>query len=75
MIFKKSKNNSRPKESKEFNPWLSQARIRVEHVFSWIKRFKIFKNCYRGKLKKFGLRFNLIVGIYNWEKNLSTLML
>jgi len=32
-----------------------------------LKRFKILSDKYRNRRKRFGLRFNLIAGIQNWE--------
>lgn len=67
--FKKSKNNPLTKEKKEYNKFLSQVRIQVEHVFVRLKRFKILALRYRNKIRRFCLRFNLISGIYNFELN------
>jgi len=39
----------------------------VEHVIGWIKRFRIIADRYRNRRKRFGLRFKLIAGIYNYE--------
>ncbi|MCC8467272.1 MAG: IS5/IS1182 family transposase, partial [Rickettsia endosymbiont of Eriopis connexa] len=36
-------------------------------VISMLKRFKIISDKYRNRQKRFGLRFNLIAGIYNFE--------
>ena len=38
-----------------------------EYVIGKIKRFKIVADKYRNRRKRFGLRFNLISGIYNFE--------
>jgi len=38
-----------------------------ENVIGMIKRFKIIADKYRNRRKRFGLRFNLIAGIYNHE--------
>lgn len=63
--IKKNKNKRLSKEDKVHNHDLSKIRIRIEHVFSWLKRFKILKLHYRNKAKRFCLRFNLICGIFN----------
>ena len=39
-----------------------------EHAIGFIKRFKIVADRYRNRRKRFGLRFNLIAGICNYEK-------
>ncbi|KJV86598.1 IS5 family transposase ISOt6 [Orientia tsutsugamushi] len=38
-----------------------------ETVIGMLKQFKIIANKYRNRRKRFGLRFNLISGIYNFE--------
>ncbi|SPR02632.1 IS5 family transposase ISOt6 [Orientia tsutsugamushi] len=38
-----------------------------ENVIGALKRFKIIADKYRNRRKRFGLRFNLISGIYNFE--------
>ena len=38
-----------------------------ENVRGMLKRFKIISDKYRNRRKRFGLRFNLIAGIYNLE--------
>ncbi|BAQ64793.1 mobile element protein [Geminocystis sp. NIES-3709] len=39
----------------------------IEHVNRKLKIFKILSQRYRNRRKRFGLRFNLIAGIYNYE--------
>ena len=50
------------------------ARIRVigEHINRKLKIFKILADRYRNRRKRFGLRFNLIAGLYNYELRLSS---
>jgi hypothetical protein len=57
------------KEDKEFNRSVSRDRVLNENVIGFIKRFKIIADKYRNRRKRFGLRFNLIAGIYNYELN------
>ena len=38
-----------------------------EGVIGNLKRFKIVADKYRNRRRRFGLRFNLIAGIYNYE--------
>jgi hypothetical protein len=64
---KKSKKNPLTKEDKANNQKLASARALNENVIGSLKRFKIIADKYRNRRKRFGLRFNLIVGIYNWE--------
>jgi hypothetical protein len=67
MPKKKSKKNPLTLEDKKQNHQLSSERVLNEHVIGKIKRFKIISDKYRNRRKRFGLRFNLIAGIYNYE--------
>ena len=67
MPKKKSKNNPLTLSDKQRNRELSSQRVLNEHAIGKIKRFKIVADKYRNRRKRFGLRFNLIAGIYNRE--------
>jgi DDE superfamily endonuclease len=67
MPKKKSKKHPLTKADKENNKQLSSERVVNENVIGCLKRFKIIADRYRNRRKRFGLRFNLIAGIYNWE--------
>lgn len=54
-------------KDKQYNRALSSQRVQVENIIGWIKRFRIIADQYRNRRKRFGLRFNLIAGIYNYE--------
>jgi hypothetical protein len=64
---KKSKKYSLTKEDILGNKRLSTQRVLNENVIGILKRFKIITDKYRNRRKRFGLRFNLIAGIYNYE--------
>jgi len=64
---KNTKKNKLTKEQKEENKELSSKRVLVENVIGSLKRFRILAERYRNRRKRFGLRFNLIAGIYNFE--------
>lgn len=66
---KKTKKNPLTKEDKKKNRELSSERVLNENVIGMLKRFKIIADRYRNRRKRFGLRFNLIAGIYNYECN------
>ena len=73
MPKKKSKKNPLTKEEKKNNRKLASDRVVNENVIGMLKRFKIIADKYRNRRKRFGLRFNLIAGLYNWElKNWRT---
>ncbi|MEG4143968.1 IS5/IS1182 family transposase, partial [Microcoleus sp. Pol7_B1] len=42
-----------------------------EHVNRKLKIVRILSERYRNRRRRFGVRFNLIAGIYNYELNLS----
>lgn len=67
MPKKRSKKNPLTKMDKNKNRELSSERVLNENVIGMLKRFKIIADRYRNRRKRFGLRFNLIAGIYNWE--------
>jgi hypothetical protein len=55
------------KEDKLSNHIISSERVTNEHAIGFIKRFKILSERYRNRRKRFGLRFNLIAGICNFD--------
>jgi hypothetical protein len=64
---KKTKKHPLTKEDKIENKKLSSQRVTNENVIGMLKRFKIIADKYRNRRRRFGLRFNLIAGIYNYE--------
>jgi len=64
---KRTKKNPLTTEDKHNNQMLSSERVLNENVIGMLKRFKIIADRYRNRRKRFGLRFNLIAGIYNME--------
>ena len=67
MPKKRTKNNPLTSDDKKQNRELSSERVLNEHIIGRVKRFKIVADRYRNRRKRFGLRFNLIAGIYNHE--------
>ena len=65
---KKSKLHPLTKEEKLANKTKASARIIVEHVNAKIKTFKILGEKYRNRRKRFGLRFNLICALINFDR-------
>ncbi len=64
---KNTKKNPLTTEDKSYNRQVASTRVLNENVIGVIKRFKIIADKYRNRRKRFGLRFNLISGIYNFE--------
>lgn len=70
--FKKSKGKSLSQEQKKFNRQLAKERIIVEHIHRKLNIFRILSSRYRNRRNRFGLRLNLIAGIYNYDLHLSS---
>lgn len=64
---KNSKNHKLTKNQKQENREISRKRVLIENVIRFLKIFRILAEKYRNRRKRFGLRFNLIAGIYNFE--------
>jgi transposase len=64
---KKSKLKPLSEVDKQQNRELSQKRTKIENVFGFLKRFKVFSTKYRNRGKRFGLRFNLFAAIINLD--------
>ncbi len=67
LPHRRVKKNPLTEEKKKENQELASQREVVENVIGLLKRFKIIADRYRNRRKRFGLRFNLIAGIYNLE--------
>ena len=65
--IKKKKGKKLSKEEKKYNRQLNRLRITIEHINRRLKMFKILSYPYRNRGKRFGLRANLIAGLYNYE--------
>ncbi len=64
---KKTKNHPLSKEEKANNRAISSERVLVENVIGSVKRFRILSERYRNRRTRFGLRFNLVAAIHNFE--------
>ena len=64
---KRSKKQPLTKAEKLHNQSISSERVTNEHAIGFIKRFKILSERYRNRRKRFGLRFNLIAGLANFD--------
>lgn len=67
LPIKSSKLRPLTHEDKAYNRTVSGERVLVENVIGFLKRFKILADRYRNRRKRFGLRFNLIAGICNFD--------
>ena len=64
---KKSKYNPRTPEQKRANRKLAQRRVLCEHAIRRLKVFRILSERYRNRRRRFGLRFNLIAALCNFD--------
>ena len=55
------------KSERQHNRLLARLRVVAEHVNRRLKIFRILAERYRNRRRRFGLRFNLIAGIINFE--------
>lgn len=69
---KKPRGASLSAQDKQLNRQLAKLRVIGEHVNRALKIFKILSDRYRNRRKRFGLRFNLIAGLYNYELKLPS---
>lgn len=71
---KSAKKKPLTKEEKKQNQEISSERIVNENVIGSLKRFKIISDKYRNRRKRFGLRFNLIAGLYNYDIGINSIV-
>ena len=64
---KKPKNKPLPEEHAKENAAIASFRVKVEHVIRSLKIWRILKETYRNRRKRYSLRFNLIAAIFNFE--------
>ena len=67
MPKKRSKKTPLSKADKTRNREISSEIVPCENVIAVLKRFKIIADRYRNRRNRFGLRFFLIVALYNKE--------
>jgi hypothetical protein len=63
--FKRSKQKPLTDEQKASNSLLASDRVVAEHVIRRLKVFRVLKEVYRHRRKRFGLRLHLLAGLYN----------
>lgn len=65
LPVKKPKGKQLSPKEKQHNRALGSFRVAVEHVIRKLKIWRILKETYRNRQKRFGLRFNLIAALVN----------
>jgi hypothetical protein len=61
----KTKKNPLTKGDKAYIRAVSSRHIVNEHIIGWARHFRIISDTYHNRRNRFGLRFNLIVAVYN----------
>lgn len=69
LPIKKAKGKKLSDAAKQHNRSLAKFRIAVEHVIRTLKIWRILKETYRNRRKRFALRFNLIAALVNHNLN------
>ena len=72
LPLKNSKLHQLTRSEKKHNRELARRRVKVENVIRRLKVFRILSERYRHRRKRFGLRFNLIAGLHNYELKLKS---
>lgn len=68
---KKPRKGQLTREQKRANRALARRRIVAEHLMRHLKIFQILRVRYRNRRRRFGLRLNLIAGLYNCDYGLT----
>lgn len=64
---KRSKKKPLTWDDKINNRKVSSDRVFCENVLARLKKFRILSERYRNRRRRFGLRFNLVSGVHNFE--------
>lgn len=70
--IKKPRNAKLNSSERQHNRLLARLRVVAEHVNRRLKIFRILAERYRNRRRRFGLRFNLIAAIVNFELALTS---
>lgn len=70
--IKKPKGKSLDIAERRSNCDLARRRVIVAHVNRCLKIFRLLAERYRNRRRRFGLRFNLIAGLYNYDLTLQS---
>ncbi len=65
LPIKKPRGKELSAEAKVHNKSLASFRVTVEHVIRSLKIWRILKETYRNRRRRFALRFNLISALFN----------
>ena len=68
---KKPRNSELSEAERDDNRILRKERIYIEHVNRRVKIFRILAQRYRNRRRRYGLRFNIIAALCNYELSLA----
>ena len=63
LPYKTSKNHKLDHDEKDYNRALARIQVKIEPILRDIKIFQIMTICYRNKLKRYDINFQIIAGI------------
>ena len=65
--YKAGRGRPLERAQKRVNRAVARWRVKIKHVIGSLKRFRILVERYRNRRRRFGLRVNLLVGLYNHD--------
>lgn len=72
LLLSKPRQRKLDKAERQHNRNLARLRVVAEHINRQLKIFRILAERYRNRRKRFGLRFNLIAALVNFELALTS---
>ena len=67
LPYKKKRNQFLSDDEKEYNSIHSKKRIIVEHTISRLKKYRIFADIFRNKLRKYNKVSDIVAGLVNYR--------
>jgi hypothetical protein len=67
LPYKKKKNQDLSQEEKEYNKIHSRKRIIVEHTICRLKKYRIMRDIFRNKLRKYDRISDIVAGLVNYR--------
>ncbi len=67
LPYKKKRNQFLSDDEKEYNKIHSKTRIIVEHIISRLKKYRIFADVFRNKLRRYNKVSDIVAGLVNYR--------
>ena len=64
---RKKRNQELPQEEKEYNKIHSKKRIVIEHTICRLKKYRIMRDVFRNKLRKYNKASDIVAGLINYR--------